>query len=67
VAVFVVSFVAPTETGSCAEHDGNRIALEPGRHHIVVRYGAEGPSLEQITVAVGSGMNTAAEGAALYD
>jgi len=61
------SFVAPTETGSCAEHDGNRIALEPGRHHIVVRYGAEGPSLEQITVAVGSGMNTAAEGAALYD
>lgn len=27
----------------------------------------KGPSLEQITVAVGSGLNTAAEGAALYD
>lgn len=27
----------------------------------------KGPSLEQITVAVGSGINTAAEGAALYD
>jgi raffinose/stachyose/melibiose transport system substrate-binding protein len=27
----------------------------------------KGPSLEQITVAVGSGLNTAEEGAALYD
>jgi raffinose/stachyose/melibiose transport system substrate-binding protein len=27
----------------------------------------KGPSLEQITVAVGSGLNTAAEGASLYD
>ena len=27
----------------------------------------KGPALEQITVAVGSGLNTAAEGAALYD
>ena len=27
----------------------------------------KGPSLEQITVAVGSGINTGAEGAALYD
>ena len=27
----------------------------------------KGPSLENITVAVGSGLNTAAEGAELYD
>ena len=27
----------------------------------------KGPALEQITVAVGSGLNTAEEGAALYD
>ena len=27
----------------------------------------KGPSLEQITVAVGSGLNTAEEGASLYD
>ena len=27
----------------------------------------KGPSLEQITVEVGSGINTGAEGAALYD
>ncbi len=61
------SFVAPTETGSCAEPDGKRVALAPGRHHITVRHGAEGLSIKQVTVDAGSGIDAAVEGAALDD
>ena len=45
-----------------AYHDRN--AASPALEFLSA---VKGPSLEQITVAVGSGLNTAEEGAALYD